>query len=221
MGLLSVGLAYWATRIGAETGGNGLPIALAAALFLAPPVFFGLLWGALGTVWYEGRFRGGSSGADSTLIESGTGLYSPEYMMHQIRHALSQVARSRKTVTLLILECQESGDDVSLRLLANTVEPLVRVGDILGRIGPGRLLVLIPGDLPCACCVLQRMGHAFHAKTHLSLRAGVARWPEDGLLPTDLLTAADLVLKATWTAFHASGCPASATVPASSSRVSR
>jgi len=221
MGLLTVGLAFAATRIGAEKDGSGLPLAFAAALFLAPPVLCGLLSGALGTVWNDWTSPGKSSGADSRLIETGTGLYTPEYMMHQIRHALSRVARTRKTVTLLILECQESVDEVPLRLLAKVVEPLVRVGDILGRIGPGRLLLLVQGDLPCAFCVIQRMGRAFHQDTHLSLRAGVARWPQDGLFPTDLLTAADLVLKASWTAIHAPGCAAGMPAFSSSSQAFR
>jgi GGDEF domain-containing protein len=225
MGLLSVGLAVGlavaATRIGGGREAAGQPNALLTALFLAPPLLFGLLSGALGTVWNDWTSRGGTSTGVAGLIESGTGLYSPEYMMDQLRHALSRVARSRKTVTILILECQELGDDVSLRLLADTVQPLVRVGDTLGRVGWGRLLLLVQGELPCEACLIGRMAQVLREKTHLWLRAGVARWPEDGLLPTDLLTAADLVLKASWKAIHAPGCSSGASVPLTSPQASR
>jgi GGDEF domain-containing protein len=207
-GLFSVILAFRAIGVGPGSDPHPIPSALCLLLFLAHPVVLGVVSGALGTVnrmnaLYARARRLGSGG----IIDPGTGLYSPEYMLDQLRHALARVARTRETVTILILELEGEKGDRALSLLAESTRPLVRASDILGRIGEGRLLLLVHGDLACPLCLGARVAGAHYDLTHLKLRFGTARWPQDGRVPADLLDAADLVLKASWNEHHGRPCP--------------
>jgi GGDEF domain-containing protein len=141
------------------------------------------------------------------ILDLSTGLFTAEYMLGQLRHALARVARSQEKVSIVIFELDCPADDPGLSLLAETIRPLVRESDILGRIGEGQLLLLVHGELPCAACLTERVEDSLYERTHLRLQAGVARWPEDGRISAELLYAADLVLKASWKGRHGAECP--------------
>jgi GGDEF domain-containing protein len=183
-----------------------VPYTLVIPIFLAHPVLFGLLAGALGTVWKDLTSQVDLSRASSGLTEAATGLYSPEYMLDQLRRALARVSRSGQTLSLLVFEVEGTREDAALRWAAGAIQSYIRESDVLGRVGQGRLLLIVHGDLPCALCLIQRMARSVLERTRLRLEAGVARWPEDGRLPSDLLHAADLVLKASWSVSHAMNC---------------
>lgn len=210
-GFLSVALASAAVTMGPGKGLRSLPSPLLIALFLAHPTLLGLLLGAVGTVWREERTP--SSAGASGLTDTATGLYSPEYMMHQLRHALARVSRTAERVTIVILETMEEGDDRALAALGAAARPYLRHEDILGRLGQGRLLLIVHGTLPCALCLVNRVAEMVFERTHRTVRAGVARWPEDGRVPADLIGAADLVLKASWNVGHAQECDGAGVAP--------
>jgi GGDEF domain-containing protein len=134
-------------------------------------------------------------------------------MIDHLRRAVARVARTHDTVTILLLETVESTDASALQSLADSVQPLVREGDTLGLIGSHRLLLIVHGELACGLCLIERMADAVLHRCHLTLRAGVARWPEDGQGPAALLEAADLPLKASWHAYHSGLCPEKAREP--------
>ena len=209
-GVFTLSFAACATRVGAGRVPSSL-YGLGFLLFLAHPFVFGLFLGALGTLLKdqsERTSRAGRRPSESGMIlDLSTGLFTPEYMLGQLRHALARVARSEEKVTIVIFELDRPADDPGLCLLAETIRPLVRESDILGRIGEGQLLLLVHGELPCAFCLTERVGDSFYGRTHLRLQAGVARWPEDGRISAELLYAADLVLKASWKGRHSPDCP--------------
>jgi GGDEF domain-containing protein len=210
-GLFSVSFAACAAGVGPGRAPSSIILVLGLSLFLAHPVLIGLLSGAFGTVLRDHDSTLGSSGKNrpqsGAIADPATGLYSPDYMLDQLRHALARVARSRQTVTVVIFELEEETDDPGLRLLAETIRPLVREGDILGRLGAGQLLLIVHGDIPCAFCLSSRVSESLYERSHLRLLAGVARWPDDGKISAELLYAADLVLKASWQGRHSPDCP--------------
>ena len=211
VGFLSLGFAACAAGVGAGRDPSSISYGLGLLLFLAHPVVFGIVAGALGTVCgspvHTAKRAGRSSGVPSAIVDPSTGLYSAPYMLDQIRQALARSARSREPVTLIILEPDRAGDDPTLCLLAESARPFVREGDALGRIGEGRLLLLAYGSLPCAVCLTERMSGSLYGRAHLKLKAGVARWPQDGRATSELLDAAGLVLKASWAWGHDDRCP--------------
>jgi GGDEF domain-containing protein len=209
-GLFSLSFAACAARVGAGRAPSSL-YALGFLLLLVHPVVLGLLSGALGTVLSDRSRK--TSGAErcrrqpGMITDAATGLYTPEYMLDQLRLSLARVARSRDSVTIVIFELDPPADDAGFCLLAQTIRPLVRESDILGRMSEEQLLLVVHGDLPCASCLTDRVADSVYGRTHLRLEAGVARWPEDGRISAELLYAADLVLKASWKAKHAPDCP--------------
>lgn len=208
-GLITVGLAVAASRVGSGREVPAVAHTLLLPLFLAHSVGVGILLGAFGTVWADLReriHRGERALERAGLVEPGTGLYSERYMREELHHALSRVARTERTVTIFILELAELRDEEALVALAETVRPLVRDSDLLGHLGIGRLLLIFHGEVACALCVAGRMGDAVHQRLRLTLQTGVARWPQDGPRPADLLDAADLILKASWGGDHGTGC---------------
>jgi GGDEF domain-containing protein len=222
-GLLSVSFAACLAGVGTGRDPSSIPYALGLSLFLAHPVVLGLVSGAWGTVLRDDGVKLKRSGRNrcesGRIADPATGFYSPEYMLDHLRHALATVARSHQTVTIVIFELEEGTDDPGLCLLAETVRPLVREGDILGRISEGRLLLIGGGDIPCAFCLTSRVASSLYEHTHLRLEAGVARWPDDGRRSAELLYAADVVLKASWKGEHSPQCPQKAQTPVTSGQV--
>jgi GGDEF domain-containing protein len=218
-GLLSAGLAVATFRVGWGGDSRSIPYALVIPLLLAHPLLFGIIWGALGAVW-----RGQDSklphsappAASPRVAASAAGIHSPRFMMDHLRRAVARVAHSGEHVTILILEVEEAPEASALRSLAESIEPLLREGDILGFLGSHRLLLIVHGELPCSRCFIRTMADSVYDRCHLTLRAGVARWPEDGQAPAELLEAADLPLKASWRVDHSGLCPQNVYEPSSS-----
>lgn len=205
-GLLSSALAVATAAVGPGRELGGLPSTLVIPLFLAHPLLFGLAAGALGTVLKDLTSQARASAGLHGLTDPTTGLYSSEYMADQLRQAIARISRTCQKASILVLELEETHEDAALRSVAGAIGPLIRESDILGCIDRGRLLLIVHGDLPCALCLIQRMAQSVLQRTHLTLRAGVARWPEDGRIPSELLHSADVVLKACWNSCHTSDC---------------
>jgi len=209
-GFLSLWFAACLTGVGAGRDPSSISYGLGLLLFLAHPVIFGILAGALGTLRRNPVAPGvvaRSTGVERSLIvDPATGLYTTACMLDQIRQTLARSARSREPVTLVILEPDRPWEDPTLRQLADAVSSFVRQGDALGRIGEGRLLLLAQGSLPCAFCLTERMSGFLYRQTRIKLRAGVAQWPQDGRGTAELLDAAGIVLKASWGGGHDDRC---------------
>jgi GGDEF domain-containing protein len=128
-------------------------------------------------------------------------------MMELLHRSLGGARHSGRPLTVVVFEVDEAWDDSSIRGVAEAISSVIRGSDRLGRLFGGRLLLIAPGDLSCGLCFLDRAARAVRERTRLTLRAGIARWPEDGTLPADSIQATDLILKASWHPGHHMNCP--------------
>jgi diguanylate cyclase (GGDEF)-like protein len=172
--------------------------------FLAHPVLFALVFGAMGTVRHE------LEGENRRLIDeltglattdALTGLHNRRYVIEELRKAILRAERSETPFSVVLFDLDKfkkvndeqghlAGDAV-LRGAAVALESVTRQGDVLGRYGGDEFLLIAFGSLPSAITVSERANEEVRARVGLSISAGVARFPLDGMTVEALIEAAD------------------------------
>ncbi len=178
--------------------------------FLAHPVLFALVFGAMGTVRHEleaenSRLIGELTGLATT--DPLTGLHNRRYVTDELQKAIHRSERSGEGFAVVLFDLDKfkqvnderghAAGDVVLRAAAHALQGVTRQGDVLGRYGGDEFLLLAYGDPTSAMALAQRADEAVRQRTGLSVSAGVARFPEDGVGPESLVAAADILLVST------------------------
>ncbi|MEO0070274.1 MAG: sensor domain-containing diguanylate cyclase, partial [candidate division WOR-3 bacterium] len=149
---------------------------------------------------------------DSAAIDGLTKLYNVQYFRERLREEVKRAQRFQHPFSLIIMDLDNfknyndtHGHLMGDRLLvqfANVVKKVLRETDLIARYGGDEFIILCPetdkkqgglaaerirkvlGDFPFAHRESQPLGL-------ISISAGVATYPEDGLQPEELIKAAD------------------------------
>lgn len=178
--------------------------------FLAHPALFALVFGAMGTVRHEleaenRRLIDELTGLATT--DPLTGLHNRRYVMEELQKAIHRSERSNHPFAVVLFDLDKfkqvnderghGAGDIVLRAAAGALQSVTRQGDVLGRYGGDEFLLVAYGDLPSAMTLAERADEAVRQRTGLSISAGVARFPEDGVSPESLVASADTLLAST------------------------
>lgn len=177
--------------------------------FLAHPVLFALVFGAMGTVRHALEIHNAElirSLTDLATTDALTDLPNRRYVLGEIRKALQRSRRSEQQFALVLFDLDgfkgvndtlgHAAGDAVLKKAADALQSVIREGDTLGRYGGDEFLLLTFGDLASTQSLVTRAREAVHQITGLGLSAGVARYPRDASSEDDLIEAADRELAA-------------------------
>ncbi len=173
-------------------------------IFLAHPVLFGLIFGAMGTIQRELellRERDMTQLSRLAMSDPLTDLYNRRYVEEELKNLLYRAERTGGPVSVVFFDLDHfkevnlkqghRGGDEMLKSVAQALQTVLRQGEILGRYGGDEFLLVVAADLPYASNLAERAGAAVSRLTGLSLSAGVARFHEDGETPEAMIAAAD------------------------------
>ncbi len=155
-------------------------------------------------------------GEQQRALEDGlTGLYNRRAFDDQLARALAQQDRKQGHLAVLLLDVDHfkklndtyghPAGDAALKLLARTLERIVRRGDAAARYGGEEFVVILPDTDEAGAERLAARARAALENTPLVFEGatirftasfGLALWPEDGREPESLLAAADRALYA-------------------------
>ena len=193
--------------------GRGLSLldALAAHpihfLFLAHPVIFALVFGAMGTVRHRLEEQNAQliqSLTDLATTDALTGLHNRRYVISELNKALQRARRTQQRFSVVLFDLDgfkqindtlgHAAGDVVLKKAAAALQAITREGDVLGRYGGDEFLLITYGDLPAAQTIPDRADDAVTREAGLGVSAGVARFPEDATSEEALIDRADAAL---------------------------
>ena len=173
-------------------------------VFLAHPLLFGLIFGAIGTFkrdldrHHERRVTVLSGLA---MTDPLTGLYNRRYVEEELMNLLHRAERAGGPVSVVFFDLDHfkevnekeghRGGDLILKRVAEALQSVLRKGEILGRYGGDEFLLVVSADLPYATNLVERAVTMVKLRTGLSLSAGVARASDDGTTSEELIAAAD------------------------------
>jgi diguanylate cyclase (GGDEF)-like protein len=172
--------------------------------FLAHPLFFGLLFGAMGTVRHDLEVENDHLIARLTtmaMTDALTGLHNRRYTMEALRAGIHRARRNGERLALVLFDLDGfkavnerlghlAGDRV-LREVAEALRGVLRRSETLGRYGGDEFMLVTAGDLERTEMVVARARAAVKRRTTLGVSAGIARSGEDGDTPDELVAAAD------------------------------
>jgi diguanylate cyclase (GGDEF)-like protein len=177
------------------------------AFFLAHPLLFAVLFGALGAM------RRDLEKENARLIEQLkgeawtdplTGLYNRRYVMEEFRNILRRALRSRDPVRAALFDLDgfkavndrqgHLAGDVILRKAAEALRVSIRQGDLLGRFGGDEFLLVTLGDAATLGEIVARCSEAVFRATGLTISAGVTEVAAPGEGPEALIERADVDL---------------------------
>ena len=189
---------------------------LFSLFFLAYPVLFGLLFGAIGTIRRDAdllRERERMTLSGLAMTDSLTGLYNRRYVEEELKNLLHRSERTGEPVSVVFFDLDHfkkvnqkhghRGGDVMLKLVAEALQSVLRQGEILGRYGGDEFLLVVAADLPYAANLVDRAVAAVQLRTRQSLSAGIARSRDDGTTPEELIALADTRLAKAQAKHHA------------------
>jgi len=194
------GVSGW-TLVGAICGH---PIHL---FFLAHPILFALVFGAMGTVRHRLEEQNAElirSLTDLATTDALTGLHNRRFVLAELTKALQRARRSHQRFSVVLFDmdgfkqindtCGHAAGDVILKKAAGALESVIREGDVLGRYGGDEFLLITYGDLTSHQSLPERADEAVIQGTGLGVSAGIAHYPEDGATEEVLIDRADTVL---------------------------
>lgn len=177
--------------------------------FLAHPLLFALVFGAMGTVRHlleEQNARLIQSLTDQATTDVLTGLHNRRYVLEELNKTLQRSRRTEHRFSVVLFDLDgfkqindtlgHPAGDLVLKKAAEAMQGIIREGDVLGRYGGDEFLLLTYGDLPSAESLPARADSAVSQGTGLGISAGIARFPEDGTTAEALIDRADTVLSA-------------------------
>ena len=172
--------------------------------FLLHPVFFAVVFGAMGTLRHDlevenARLIDELRGLATT--DPLTGLPNRRRVMEELETTLARSARTRESFVVAMFDLDgfkqindERGHpegDLILKKTAAALSGVVRQGDVLGRYGGDEFLLVAHGATALEGAMLQRTMEAVKRESGLSISAGVARYPRDGGTSAGLIATAD------------------------------
>lgn len=142
-----------------------------------------------------------------------TGLANRRLLMDRLEHAVARAKREGESVALMMCDLDnfkmindslghDAGDEL-LKHIAKTMKSVIREDDLVARLGGDEFVILLDGIsesgdiIAVASALLQGLEQPLELLTHrvaVSSSVGIAMYPEDGLLPSDLLRNADLAM---------------------------
>ncbi len=173
-------------------------------VFLAHPLLFALIFGAMGTLREElerenrrliGELR------DLATTDALTGIANRRRVLEDLDTTLARASRGGQPFAVLLLDLDgfkrindEQGHpagDLLLRKTAAALQGVTRQGDVLGRYGGDEFLLVLHGQLAPEDSFVERAAEAVFRETGLGLSAGLARYPADGGSAAGLVATAD------------------------------
>jgi len=176
-------------------------------LFLAHPLLFGLIFGAMGTVRHhleEHNTQLIQSLTDLATTDPLTGLHNRRYVLDELIKALQRAKRTDLHFGVVMFDLDgfkqindskgHAAGDLVLRNAAAALNGIIREGDVLGRYGGDEFLLITYGDPVAAGTLPERADLAVSRGAGLGASAGIARYPEDGKTAEELVERADVLL---------------------------
>lgn len=177
--------------------------------FLAHPLLFALIFGAMGTLRHALEEQNAQlirSLTDLATTDALTGLHNRRYVLQELSKAVLRSRRTDQRFAVVLFDLDgfkaindtlgHPAGDVVLRKVADGLQSIVREGDVLGRYGGDEFLLITYGDLPTTQTLASRAEATVREATGLGLSAGIARFPEDGTAGEALVDVADRLLSA-------------------------
>jgi diguanylate cyclase (GGDEF)-like protein len=178
-------------------------------LFLAHPLLFAAVFGALGTMRMrleEENRRLIRELREQAWVDPLTGLYNRRYVMEEFRNLLKRAARTGEPARVVLFDLDGfkevndklghlAGDKV-LQKTAAALRGAVREADLLGRFGGDEFLMVAGGDAASVNRVVERCQKAVKDAAGLTISAGVAAVAARGEAPETLIERADADLSA-------------------------
>jgi diguanylate cyclase (GGDEF)-like protein len=177
--------------------------------FMAHPVMFGMVFGALGSM--RARLERENERLIGELraqawVDPLTGLYNRRYVMEEFRNILKRAIRSGDPVRAALFDLDGfkavndkeghlAGDRV-LQKAAMALRDGIRQGDLLGRFGGDEFLLVATGDAASVQDIVERCRKSVLGATGLSISAGIAEVLIRGEDPESLIRRADADLAA-------------------------
>lgn len=184
--------------------------------FLAHPILFAVVFGAMGTVRHtleEDNKRLIQSLTDLATTDALTGLHNRRYVLQELNKALQRARRTGQRFSVVLFDldgfkqindtCGHAAGDVVLKKASDALQAITREGDVLGRYGGDEFLLITYGDLPGAESLPTRADDAVLRSAGLGVSAGIAQFPEDGSTEEALIDRADFLLAETKKARYA------------------
>ncbi len=173
-------------------------------IFLAHPLLFGVVFGAIGTLFHDldadNRDLISRLEREATT-DSLTGAHTRRFVLEELERSLARSERSIEPVSLILMDMdnfKEVNDtqghlagDKLLRDVANALKEALRRGDTLGRYGGDEFLIVAPGGRDGATTVSERARKTVEERTGHTISAGIAVSGENGRSTSELIMAAD------------------------------
>ena len=173
-------------------------------IFLAHPLLFALLFGAMGTLRHElerENFRLIEELRSLATTDPLTGIANRRRVLEELDSTLARASRGSQPFAVILLdldgfkrvndELGHPAGDVILKKTAAALQGVTRQGDVLGRYGGDEFLLVVHGQMAPQDPLVDRAAEAVRKETGLGLSAGVARYPEDGGNAAGLVATAD------------------------------
>ena len=177
--------------------------------FMAHPLMFGLVFGALGSMRVKLERENERLIQElraQAWVDPLTGLYNRRYVMEEFRNILKRAARSGDPVRAVLLDLDgfkavndKQGHLAGDRVLQDAATALrngIRQGDLLGRFGGDEFLLVALGDAAAVQEIVERCQNSVQGATGLTISAGVAEAVKPGEDPESLIRRADEDLSA-------------------------
>jgi len=172
--------------------------------FLAHPLLFGLIFGAMGTVRHkleEENARLIQSLTDLATTDLLTGLHNRRYVLNELDKAIQRSRRPGHKFSVVLFDLDgfkgindtqgHLAGDLVLKKASAALQSVCREGDVLGRYGGDEFLLIAFGDPPREETLPNRADEAVLRGAGLGTSAGIAHYPEDGSNEADLIACAD------------------------------
>jgi diguanylate cyclase (GGDEF)-like protein len=176
----------------------------AQLFFLAHPILFGLIFGAMGAVRHkleEENARLISSLTDLATTDLLTGLHNRRYVLAELQKAIQRARRSGQPFSVVLFDLDgfkqvndthgHSAGDLVLKKAATALQSICREGDVLGRYGGDEFLLVAFGAAPDEATLPHRADQAVNREAGLGTSAGISHYPEDGGDEEALIACAD------------------------------
>jgi len=177
--------------------------------FLAHPLLFALIFGAMGTVRHlleEENSRLIQSLTDLATTDLLTGLHNRRHVLGELDKALQRSSRSGDPFSVVLFDLDGfkqindtqghlAGDSV-LKRAAAALNSVCRQGDELGRYGGDEFLLITFGGAPDEATLPTRADEAVQREAGLGTSVGIAHYPADGTGGAELIACADRRLAA-------------------------